>query len=107
MLRIASRISRCVSGSMPVSLRHAVPHERAVVGGHRVVRRQLKTVRARLGVERLEIPHTARRIAMPEEMIEGIVALARMPPLETERAIHAQHSRALEHRGDSAEEIAH
>src|SRR5215470_408307 len=105
MVRIASRISRCVSGSMTLSLLlAAAPHERAVVGGHRVIRREPQAVRAGLGVECLEIPHTARRIALPEKMIEGIVALARVPPLEAERPIHAQHSRALEHRGDPAEE---
>src|SRR5215471_16335697 len=95
MVRIASRISRCTSVSMSATLRlsargRAPPHQRAVVGWHRVVCGEPQATRLRLGIERLEITHAALGIALPEEVVEGRVAVARVPPPETERPIDAQ-----------------
>src|SRR5262252_237622 len=106
MLRIASRIARSFAASMTGTLRDP-PHQGAVVGGHRVVGGEPQPALLRQSIERLEIPHAAGRIALPEIMVEGGVALAGVLSPETERSIHAQHPGAREHGGSSAKKLAH
>src|SRR5262252_2852822 len=119
MVRIAPRISRSTSGSMRAlyawrgvcararSARlRAPPHQRAVVGRHRVVCGEAQAARLRLGIERLEITHAALGVALPEVVVESRVAVARVPSPETERPVDAQCPGRHEHRADATEELA-
>src|SRR2546421_295094 len=112
MVRIASRISRNASDSMPVhstlsAARRPLPHQRAVVGGHRVIGGEREACGARELIERLEVANAARRIARLEPAVEVHVALARVLAVIAKGSVHAQHARPAERRADAAKEIAH
>src|SRR5437016_1256216 len=112
MVRIASRISRNASDSMPVhstlsAARRPLPHQRAVVGGHRVIGGEREAGGARELIERLEVANAARRIARLEPAVEVRVALARVLAVIAKGSVHAQHARPAERLADAAKEIAH
>src|ERR1700756_2946781 len=95
MVRIASRISRSVSDSINAhstlsAAGQALPHERAVVGGHRVIGGEHEAGGARELIERLEVADAAHRIARLEPAVELGVAVARVLPLIAKGPVDAQ-----------------
>src|ERR1700752_2521462 len=95
MARMASRISRSVSDSMDEhstlsAAGQPLPHERAVVGGHRVIGGEHEGRGACELIERLEVADAARRIARLEPAVELRVAVARVLPPVAKGSVDAQ-----------------